>query len=767
MDLLLPPESAGWSLKRRVSHLTPQQREQWASRLSPETIEEIRRGEWWWTSRPVQVPPELGEWLIYLYLAGRGTGKTRSGAEWIVERTQKHPLDASGAPTERLLVGAKIADVRNTLIGGPSGILRVLERKGIKYRFYKSPKPRIVILDTGAQIHGDGAENGDVGRGFNLADVWLDELCIAKGQMVATPSGSVPIEDVRAGDIVDTRFGPRRVSRAWMSGRNRETVVIRAGGRSVTCTGNHPILTGRGWVRADSISPFDIVFIWKKRSLDLRPTSSGPMSGGTGTRGTDTTGSGTECSYTCRCGSASTAYSQTGTKSTISTETSSTTASKTSCSSASRSMPATMPPSGPMPSGSRTRHPRPSARESVPCGAGGSRGRSSATCVEPPSTAPECGRSAAQTTVGEGSRGNLLPVTVESVTTGPATDVYDLTVDGAHEFLVDGLVVHNCKWPKPDESWVEGLMPALRTQLVGDHPRAFVTTTPKPMKLLREWVAANDGSVIVARGSTYDNAENLSPQILAQYRKKYEGTRIGEQEIYGKLLDDAIGELFVLADLNRARVDDDFDWSRLVHVAVGVDPGLTGDGDETGVVVVGSDAAGDMYVLADRTIMGAGKEAAEHCWNVFSEFDAEALVVETNLGRRWMTETFVDIYRAMVDDGDLPKRRGGCPLKEIDAKASKLLRAQPVGMRCQQGRLHMVGFSPKLEDQMVEFDPNDKDSPDRMDALVHAARWLMRQEKRAVKIHTAASVSSLAGRSILRPSGDGFDGMDIHQRYAG
>lgn len=462
-ELLRGPET--WSLKRRVAQLTPSQRRAWVEQLSPEILEEIIREEWWWTSRPAQVPPESGEWLIYLYLAGRGAGKTRSGAEWIVDQSLKYPLDASGAATERLIVGEKIADVRNVLFGGPSGVLRVLQRREIPHRYYKSPKPQIVFLDTGVIIHGDGAENGDVGRGFNLADVWCDEVA---------------------------------------------------------------------------------------------------------------------------------------------------------------------------------------------------------------------------------------------------------------------------KWPRPEESWTEGIMPALRASIPGSHPRAFITTTPKPIKTLREWVNANDGSVITISGSTYDNAENLSASSLKALKKKYEGTTIGEQEIYGKLLDEGMGELFVLADLNAARVEE---APELVTIVIGIDPGLTGEGDETGIVVVGADKNGDWYVLADRSILGVGREAAEHCWRVFEEYDADSLIIETNLGRKWMTETFVDVYNKMRNAGEITTSSPSCPMEAIDAKAGKQLRAQPVGMRSQQKRLHLVGEFPKLEDQMIEYDPNGRDSPDRLDALVHACRWLLKREKRKVRIH--------------------------------
>jgi len=450
--------------------LPPAARREFLAALPPDVVEEIVNDEWWWTARPEQIPPP-GHWLIYLVLSGRGWGKSRSGSEWIVERSEKYPVDTSGAPTERLIIAETIADARNICVGGPSGVLRVLNRRGIPHRYIKSPKPQIMFLKTDCLIHVEGADDADVGRGHNAADVWLDEVC---------------------------------------------------------------------------------------------------------------------------------------------------------------------------------------------------------------------------------------------------------------------------KWPDPRGSWIEGIMPSLRADIPGDHPRAFITTTPKPMDLIREWASRTDGSVITVQGSTFDNRINLSSMILQALKETYDGTSIGQQELEGVLLDAAIGKVFSQVDINTARVETG-DVPELPWVVVGVDPGGTGDEDETGIVVVGRSKAYDHYVLGDHTILGVGREAALHCWRIFAQYGARKLIVENTLGKKWVTESFTSAYDELVDEGLFPARSTP-PIETIDSKLSKKTRAEPVGMRCEQHRIHFVGKHPKLENQCVEFDPADRDSPDRFDAFVSASRWLMKQEPRRATIVTPTSI---------------------------
>ena len=154
------------SLAEQFALLSVDVRANWLTRQSAETLEEIVRGEWWWLARPEQIPPP-GDWLVHLALAGRGWGKSKSGAEWLVEQVMTHPYDRHGTPTEWLVIAETLSDARIICVEGPAGILRVLTRKKIKYRYIKSPKPMIIFVDSGAKIFCEGADDEDVGRGYN------------------------------------------------------------------------------------------------------------------------------------------------------------------------------------------------------------------------------------------------------------------------------------------------------------------------------------------------------------------------------------------------------------------------------------------------------------------------------------------------------------------------------------------------------------------------------------------------------------------------
>jgi len=435
--------------------------------LPVEILSEINRGEWWWTARPEQIPPEGNE-LVYLYLAGRGAGKSRSGSEWIVERVLKHPFDRHGIPTEWLVVADTLADARTINADGPSGILNVLNRRGIDHRYKQSPRPMILFPD-GAKIYLEGADDPDTGRGYNAAGVLCDEMA---------------------------------------------------------------------------------------------------------------------------------------------------------------------------------------------------------------------------------------------------------------------------KWIKPYETWYEGLMPSLRADLVNDHPRAFVTTTPKPIKLLQEWLARDDGSIHVITGSTFDNAGNLSQHVLHELKIRYHGTALGEQELYGKLLELSAGGLFKRLDIANNRVQ--FTPDDIIATIVGADPNLTGgDGEDDadfGIVVVARTKDDHLYVLEDASVHETGRTAALACWRTMARWGADTLVYEENLGKRYLEEVLRDAYQECVKQGMFPQYSSPSMAK-VHAKHGKRTRAEPVAMRNQQGRLHVVGKFDKLEDQMVLFDPEStRESPDRMDAMVHACLKLMEGEKRAMRV---------------------------------
>lgn len=311
-----------------------------------------------------------------------------------------------------------------------------------------------------------------------------------------------------------------------------------------------------------------------------------------------------------------------------------------------------------------------------------------------------------------------------------------------------------CKWPKPRQSWYEGIMPSMRADLYDNHPRVFVTTTPKPDALIREWVQRRDGTVSVVRGSTFDNASNLSSLVLAELKLRYEGTVIGRQELYGELLEALEGALFARLHIENNRVTTIPDT--LISIGVGVDPNLTGENDEMGVIVVGRAADNHHYVLADRSIPATGRDAAIHCWRVVAEFGADVLVYEANLGRAWMEQVFRDAYNELVEEG-LFDRGTSPPMKAVQSNQGKKTRAEPVSMRYEQRKVHHVGrFDegiPNLEDQMVEFIPDSGgDSPDRVDALVHIVRHFMKAEKRVVRMASPLDLDREFQDSQFAPS---------------
>lgn len=298
------------------------------------------------------------------------------------------------------------------------------------------------------------------------------------------------------------------------------------------------------------------------------------------------------------------------------------------------------------------------------------------------------------------------------------------------------------KWKHSKESWYEGIMPSLRADLIDDHPRALVATTPKPIELIREWVNRGDGTVHLIRGSTFDNAANLNEYTLEEMRRRYAGTSLGRQELYGELIDDRDGTLFKFGDIDNNRVtEQDIEDVSFTHLCVAVDPTLTEDGDEMGVVVIGRDGRNHMYVLSDDSVPLAGKAAAHHIWRVFHRWGADTVVYESNLGKAWMKQVLTDAYIELRDKDLLFPEKTTPPLKAVDARQGKKLRAEPVALRYEQGTVHHVGEFGKMEEEMFKFDPTDShNSPNRMDALVHGARHLIAGETKRLRVSNAASL---------------------------
>jgi len=295
------------------------------------------------------------------------------------------------------------------------------------------------------------------------------------------------------------------------------------------------------------------------------------------------------------------------------------------------------------------------------------------------------------------------------------------------------------KWRYTYAAWYEGILPSLRAPLIDDHPRAVVTTTPKPIKLLIEWQHKTDGTVIITTGSIFDNIMNLSRFVVEELKKTYEGTRAGLQELYGHLLEEIEGALWTrpLIENNRIKA---VDLPELKTVVISMDPGATGAGDETGLIAVGRDYAGEDYVLADWTRKIVGHAAGRLAWEMFRDYGATWMIIETNMGKKWLMQVITDAYVEMQKEGLFEP--GPPPVKEVTSLAGKKLRAEPVASRYEQNRWHHVGTFVELEDSMCTWVPEEaKQSPDRIDALVQGGLFLMGKESRLVRIAAPADMT--------------------------
>jgi phage terminase large subunit-like protein len=264
-------------------------------------------------------------------------------------------------------------------------------------------------------------------------------------------------------------------------------------------------------------------------------------------------------------------------------------------------------------------------------------------------------------------------------------------------------------WRYP-EAW-DMLMFGLR---LGGDPRAIVTTTPRPTKPIRALLA--DPKVVVTRGTTAENRANLAPAFLDQIVRRYQGTRLGRQELDAEILDDMPGGLWQRGIIEATRTSTLPELSRVV---VAIDPAVSAseDADETGIIAAGRGANGHGYVLADASGRYAPAEWARVAIAAYGAHQADRIVAEINNGGDMVEATL-----RMIDPN--------VPFSAVRATRGKVARAEPVAALYEQGRIHHIGAFPQLEDQMCSF-TSDFDrtaagySPDRVDALVWALTELL------------------------------------------
>jgi phage terminase large subunit-like protein len=268
-------------------------------------------------------------------------------------------------------------------------------------------------------------------------------------------------------------------------------------------------------------------------------------------------------------------------------------------------------------------------------------------------------------------------------------------------------------WKDPDATWDQAML----TLRVGPRPRAVIATTPRPIPIIRR--LASDPATFLTTGSTYDNAANLAKTFLDTIVRRYEGTRLGAQELQGLILMETPEALFPAESI---RYWPEAPLDKLKRIIVSVDPTGSSKGDECGIAVVGDlgpatpEEEVRWVVLDDRSMSGTPLQWATAAAKAFDFWQADRVIAETNFGGDLVVSA-------------LQQHAPNLPVTKIHAARGKLVRAEPVALVYEQGRVAHLRPFPKLESQLGLFSASQgymgAGSPDRADAVVHGVTYLM------------------------------------------
>jgi phage terminase large subunit-like protein len=292
--------------------------------------------------------------------------------------------------------------------------------------------------------------------------------------------------------------------------------------------------------------------------------------------------------------------------------------------------------------------------------------------------------------------------------------------NGATATLFNATEPDQLRGPQFDAAWIDELAKyryaretwdMLQFGLrLGQHPRQIVTTTPRPIELLKAIVAGSEGKVHITRGRTMDNRANLAASFMERITARYGGTRLGRQELDAEILGDLPGALWSLSQLDAYRLREAPAMGRIL---VAVDPAVTATetSDEHGIIVAGL-AQGEPrgVVLEDASLSGSPRDWASRAVSLYRSYAADGIVVEVNQGGDMVAHTIrtIDPTAKVI---------------EVRASRGKHVRAEPIAALYEQGRVAHVGSFPDLENQMTQMTLAGYEgtgSPDRLDALVWA-----------------------------------------------
>lgn len=251
---------------------------------------------------------------------------------------------------------------------------------------------------------------------------------------------------------------------------------------------------------------------------------------------------------------------------------------------------------------------------------------------------------------------------------------------------------------------------------LGDNPQILLATTPKRtvvMKELMELAKDPQEKINIVRGSTFDNT-SLSTKYIDNLTRRYGNTDLAKQELYGQMLDDMEGLVFKQEMIDNAHLKDDEVIPNLPLRIIAVDPSVSGDpkaADECGIMAIGSTAERDLtsrraYVLGDYSLRAAPDVWAQQVVDAAAAHRTKFVVVEKNQGGQLLQMAINAVDKTLK-------------VMLVSATQGKVVRAEPVVIAMQQGRVKFVDYMPVLEQQLLYYDPtNSAYSPDRMDAMV-------------------------------------------------
>lgn len=279
----------------------------------------------------------------------------------------------------------------------------------------------------------------------------------------------------------------------------------------------------------------------------------------------------------------------------------------------------------------------------------------------------------------------------------------------------------NTLWAEEMAHWRHGELAWDMSMLANRLPNAkvVVTSTPRSTAVIRKLFKMENARII--GGSTFENQDNLAASFLNHLINAYQGTRLGEQELEGKLLEDVAGALWTREMIREAEKA-----PHLVRIVVAIDPPgghRVGHNARCGIVAAGRSEDGLLYVLADRSDFYTPEQWARTAINLYEELEADCIIAERNFGGA-MVES------VLRSESTRPK------FKLVHASRGKHVRAEPVVSLYEKKRVFHVGLLSSLETQQCSWVPPgqveiDKDgiespipasdySPDAVDALVWA-----------------------------------------------